>query len=54
MDICQSVFTSFFVRAALGQYEIEKPAQLLRLSPLLLWKPSAPLKAANTWCPAIS
>ena len=31
MDICQSVFASFFVRAALGQYEIEKPAQLLRL-----------------------
>jgi RNA polymerase sigma factor (sigma-70 family) len=31
MDICQSVFSSFFVRAALGQYELEKPAQLLRL-----------------------
>src|SRR5437588_8674896 len=31
MDIAQSVFASFFVRAALGQYEIEKPEQLLRL-----------------------
>ena len=31
MDICQSVFASFFVRAAMGQYEIEKPGQLLRL-----------------------
>jgi RNA polymerase sigma factor (sigma-70 family) len=31
MDICQSVFASFFVRAAMGQYDIEKPAQLLRL-----------------------
>ena len=31
MDICQSVFGSFFVRAALGQYELEAPRQLLRL-----------------------
>jgi RNA polymerase sigma-70 factor (ECF subfamily) len=31
MDICQSVFGSFFVRAALGQYEIETPEELLRL-----------------------
>jgi RNA polymerase sigma-70 factor (ECF subfamily) len=31
MDICQSVFSSFFVRAALGQYELDQPAQLLRL-----------------------
>jgi RNA polymerase sigma factor (sigma-70 family) len=31
MDICQSVLASFFVRTAMGQYEIEKPAQLLRL-----------------------
>ena len=31
MDICQSVMASFFVRAALGQYEIETPAQLLKL-----------------------
>ncbi len=31
MDVCQSVFASFFVRTAMGQYEIEKPAQLLRL-----------------------
>lgn len=31
VDICQSVFASFFVRTALGQYEFEKPAQLLKL-----------------------
>jgi RNA polymerase sigma-70 factor (ECF subfamily) len=31
MDICQSVLGSFFVRAALGQYELETPGQLLRL-----------------------
>jgi RNA polymerase sigma-70 factor (ECF subfamily) len=31
MDICQSVLASFFVRAALGQYEIDRPDQLLRL-----------------------
>jgi RNA polymerase sigma-70 factor (ECF subfamily) len=30
-DICQSVLASFFVRTALGQYEIESPAQLLNL-----------------------
>jgi RNA polymerase sigma-70 factor (ECF subfamily) len=31
MDISQSVFASFFIRAALGQYDIDKPDQLLRL-----------------------
>ena len=31
MDICQSVLASFFVRAALGQYELETPEQLLKL-----------------------
>lgn len=31
MDICQSVMASFFVRAAMGQYELETPEQLLRL-----------------------
>jgi RNA polymerase sigma-70 factor (ECF subfamily) len=31
MDICQSVMASFFVRAALGQYELNSPDQLLRL-----------------------
>jgi len=30
-DICQSVLASFFVRAALGQYELDKPQQLVRL-----------------------
>jgi RNA polymerase sigma-70 factor (ECF subfamily) len=30
-DICQSVLASFFVRAALGQYELNTPEQLLRL-----------------------
>jgi RNA polymerase sigma factor (sigma-70 family) len=31
VDICQSVFASFFLRTALGQYDIESPDQLLRL-----------------------
>lgn len=31
MDICQSVLASFFVRTALGQYELETPDNLLRL-----------------------
>jgi len=31
MDICQSVMASFFVRAALGQYDLDGPDQLLRL-----------------------
>jgi RNA polymerase sigma factor (sigma-70 family) len=31
MDICQSVMASFFVRAALGQFELKTPDQLLRL-----------------------
>jgi RNA polymerase sigma factor (sigma-70 family) len=31
MDICQSVFSSFFVRAAMGQYELDTPTHLLRL-----------------------
>jgi RNA polymerase sigma factor (sigma-70 family) len=31
MDICQSVLASFFVRTALGQFELETPAQLLKL-----------------------
>jgi RNA polymerase sigma factor (sigma-70 family) len=31
MDISQSVFASFFVRAALGQYDLDRPEQLLRL-----------------------
>src|SRR5580693_5611554 len=31
MDICQSVMASFFVRAALGQFDLNTPDQLLRL-----------------------
>jgi RNA polymerase sigma-70 factor (ECF subfamily) len=30
-DICQSVLASFFVRAALGQYQLDTPEQLLQL-----------------------
>src|SRR5436305_2590016 len=30
-DICQSVFGSFFVRAALGQYQLDSPEHLLKL-----------------------
>ena len=31
LDVCQSVLLSFFVRAALGQYDLDTPEQLLRL-----------------------
>jgi RNA polymerase sigma factor (sigma-70 family) len=31
MDVCQSVMASFFVRAALGQYDLNGPEELLRL-----------------------
>ena len=31
MDICQSVLASFFVRAALGQFDLNGPDDLLRL-----------------------
>jgi RNA polymerase sigma-70 factor (ECF subfamily) len=31
MDICQSVLASFFVRVAAGQFELERPAQLVAL-----------------------
>lgn len=31
MDICQSVLASFFMRAALGQYDLETPQQLMGL-----------------------
>src|SRR5580692_6037547 len=31
MDVCQSVLGSFFVRAAMGQFELEKSEQLLKL-----------------------
>ena len=31
MDICQSVLGNFFVRAALGEFDLEEPRQLVRL-----------------------
>jgi RNA polymerase sigma-70 factor (ECF subfamily) len=31
MDICQSVLATFFVRTALGEYELDSPEQLMRL-----------------------
>ena len=31
MDVCQSVLGSFFVRAALGQFDLQTPEQLLNL-----------------------
>src|SRR4051794_19043507 len=31
MDVCQSVLATFFVRAKLGQYDLETPDDLLRL-----------------------
>ncbi|HEY6563696.1 MAG TPA: ECF-type sigma factor [Pirellulaceae bacterium] len=31
MDICQSVWASFFVRTAAGQFDLDEPGQLLKL-----------------------
>src|SRR5437763_1686749 len=31
MDVCQSVLRSFFVRTAAGEYDLERPDQLIRL-----------------------
>lgn len=31
MDICQSVMSSFFLRAALGEYDLDQPQDLIRL-----------------------
>jgi RNA polymerase sigma-70 factor (ECF subfamily) len=31
MDVCQSVLASFFVRTAAGQYDLERPEQVLKL-----------------------
>src|SRR5262245_20665966 len=31
VDVCQSVLASFFVRAALGQYDLSTPDHLLKL-----------------------
>lgn len=31
MDVCQSVLGSFFARAAVGQYDLDQPAQLVAL-----------------------
>ncbi len=31
MDICQSVLISFFARAAVGDFELDEPSQLIRL-----------------------
>ena len=31
MDVCQSVLGSFFVRMAVGEYDLEQPEQLVRL-----------------------
>jgi RNA polymerase sigma-70 factor (ECF subfamily) len=35
VDICQSVLASFFLRAASGQYELDKPEQLVKLLAVL-------------------
>jgi RNA polymerase sigma-70 factor (ECF subfamily) len=31
MDVCQSVFASFFFRAAFGEYDLEQPDQLVKV-----------------------
>jgi RNA polymerase sigma-70 factor (ECF subfamily) len=37
MDICQSVLGSFFVRVAAGQYDLDRPDQLLKLLVTMAW-----------------
>ena len=36
LDVCQSVLASFFVRAALGRWELDRPEQLLQLLAVLV------------------
>jgi RNA polymerase sigma factor (sigma-70 family) len=31
MDVCQSVLASFFVRASVGEFDLDEPSQLIRL-----------------------
>jgi RNA polymerase sigma factor (sigma-70 family) len=31
MDVCQSVMASFFVRASVGEFDLDEPSQLIRL-----------------------
>jgi ECF sigma factor len=31
MDVCQSVLASFFARAAVGEFDLDEPSQLIRL-----------------------
>src|SRR6516225_3096861 len=31
MDVCQSVLAAFFLKAAAGQYQLERPEDLMRL-----------------------
>src|SRR5205823_3516159 len=31
MDVCQSIFASFFTRAACGAFDLDEPADLMRL-----------------------
>ena len=31
MDVCQSVLASFFVRASVGEFDLDEPTQLIRL-----------------------
>lgn len=37
MDICQSVLASFFVRAAVGDFDLEEPRQLVQLLIGMAW-----------------
>jgi RNA polymerase sigma-70 factor (ECF subfamily) len=47
-DVCQSVLASFFVRTALGQYELDSPEQLLGLLSAIARKKLT--KQANWLC----
>ena len=47
MDVCQSVFGSFFVHAALGDYELSTPEQLLNLLVTMSRQGDRPVAAAG-------
>lgn len=36
-DVCQSVWASFFIRMAIGQFELDTPAQLVALLKKMAW-----------------
>ena len=47
IDVCQSVLSSFFVRAAAGQYELDRPQQLVGLLVTMARNKVASLRAGR-------